>query len=169
MLERLIIDILKWIVIILIFFIAFACSLYLIFANFSASSEFKTILNGVSTPTNDIPKDNIMYNENLTTISRRCPPIFYNFSSRAEDYSNYYTQSRHQINNFCEKNDDTCLKIQRIGPSPAIHYFGKSVGATIATTFFTLFGVIADDDIPVNEKKRKNNFLYYFFFLGSWL
>jgi hypothetical protein len=104
MVERMIVDILKWIVIILIFFIAFACSLFLIFSHFAISLQQQKEFS---------PDVSIYEFEDDGTCSR------------TENYD----------------------KIASVGSYPAIHYFGQSFGATILTTFFTLFGVIGEDNV----------------------
>lgn len=60
-----------------------------------------------------------------------------------------------------DKDEDFCVntphydKISEVGPYPAISYFGDRFSATILTTFFTLFGVIAEDDVPVRSSSMK--------------
>ncbi|CAF4303111.1 unnamed protein product [Rotaria sp. Silwood2] len=70
-----------------------------------------------------------------------------------------------QAKNFFCKKIKGYEKIERIGRYPAIYYFGKSFGSTILTTFFTLFGIIAEDELPdrgyelvslICEKPNKN-------------
>jgi predicted PurR-regulated permease PerM len=149
MVERMIIDISKWIVIILIFFIAFACSLFLIFSHFAVSSQQHNVLNNLSN------NSNIEYQDILSNLTNE---------------TNW-----NMIINQMDDND-TCAntkdynKIKHIGYHPAIHYFGRSFGSTILTTFFTLFGVIADDNLPVNipEREKENESFFFFkYLLGS--
>lgn len=167
MLERMIIDISKWIIIILIFFVAFACSLYLIFSNFAVSSEQYSTIHGVSKT--GIPQIlTLTSHENLTTeINERCT-AYYTLMNKSKPYitdMHYTIKTDSDDTDSCSKTKHYD-KIEKIGPIPAIHYFGKNFGATILTTFFSLFGVIAEDDIPVITKKffcRSNN-IYVFGF-----
>lgn len=165
MLERMIIDISKWIVIILIFFIAFACSLFLIFSHFAVSLQQKDILSQPSLII-DIPQNLMLKSDNIT--NKKCPLIFFNLTTELDYYRNYYVESFDDTNDTC-KNED-CFKMKRIGSYPAIYYFGRTFGSTILTTFFTLFGVIFEDNIPVNRiiiySTKKTTF---FFLLGSRL
>jgi ABC-type glycerol-3-phosphate transport system permease component len=150
MLERMIIDISKWIVIILIFFIAFACSLFLIFSYFAVSLEQHKALTQPSNTVNFQIKP-IIQNQNSTT--NQCPDIFYDLIGQSTSYPTYkivFNDSDDDINSACDKDSEDYEKIKNVGPYPAIHYFGQSFGATLLTTFFTLFGVIFEDNIPVN-------------------
>jgi len=148
MLERMIIDISKWIVIILIFFIAFACSLFLIFSPFAVALKQHDALNRPSNMTEFqiIPR-------NLAID--RCPDHFKKLVETTSilyqiDYKEIIYNNKDESNTCKKTNDDDYDKIQTIGPHPAIYYFGRSFVSTILTTFFTLFGVIAEDKIPVN-------------------
>ncbi|CAF2949966.1 unnamed protein product [Rotaria sp. Silwood2] len=150
MLERMIIDISKWIVIILIFFIAFACSLFLIFSNFAVALQQQEEILGKSL--NDVePKTSSItrYSNLSIETSSRCLP-YYAFLNQSFPNITYLEtlDNMDQDKNFSCKKTRGYDKIQRIGRYPAIYYFGKSFGSTILTTFFTLFGVIAEDELP---------------------
>jgi hypothetical protein len=148
MLERMIIDISKWIVIILIFFIAFACSLYLIFSYFAVALEQQKLLKD---PTNNTESGVILskiHNSSMIEENSRCPRYFYelvnqSITNQIEDEKENTLDNK----SFCEKASEYD-KIKRVGPHPAVYYFGVSFGSTILTTFFTLFGVIVEDSIP---------------------
>ncbi|CAF1402153.1 unnamed protein product [Rotaria sp. Silwood1] len=149
MLERMIIDISKWIVIILIFFIAFACSLFLIFSYFAVALQQQESLRSTSN-----------YTEPKTSTIMRLSDLSIETNPRCLPYYRFLNQSmsniidRTESNNADKKTTSSCQnsksydKIEKIGPYPAIHYFGATFGSTILTTFFTLFGVIAEDDLP---------------------
>ncbi|CAF4051612.1 unnamed protein product [Adineta steineri] len=163
MLERMLIDISKWIVIILIFFIAFACSLYLIFSFFAVAREQQiqlrnlTSLNGHKSVILSLITNNTIRIQN----NSRCPERFYQLMENLNE-TMYYIENddsnETDNKNTCacedDKNYETIKtsenydKIKRVGPRPALYYFGDSFGSTILTTFFTLFGVIAEDGVP---------------------
>ena len=134
MLERMIIDISKWIVIIVIFFIAFACSLFLIFSYFAVALKQHDILH----PPSNNPESQI----NTTT----------RYSNSTIDYQKIVYGNPNGYNTCKPMPTEDYKKIQKIGPRPAIYYFGESFGSTILTTFFTLIGVIVEDRIPVNNQ-----------------
>ena len=155
MLERMIIDISKWIVIILIFFIAFACSLFLIFSYFSVSLQLHNDLHLLKNQNPSELQINTIIKNDYLLNNTKCPLIFYNLTDQK---NSYFLNYRGMIlNNNDQNNNDnnTCSqvnnynKIKKIGSYPAMYYFGRSFGSTILTTFFTLFGVIAEDDISV--------------------
>ncbi|UJR22097.1 hypothetical protein I4U23_025163 [Adineta vaga] len=150
MLERMIIDISKWIVIILIFFVAFACSLYFIF------SPFAILFQGQHNSTSTLDKLDrstiYLFQDDYTNISNtgRCPLSFdkmMGYTNETIRYSGYGEPDDSDDNNTCKKSSDYD-KIKSVGSRPAIHYFGERFGSTILTTFFTLFGVIAEDGKP---------------------
>jgi ABC-type glycerol-3-phosphate transport system permease component len=154
MLERMMIDISKWLVIILIFFVAFACSLFLIFSYFAISAKQRHLL---ANPSPSLPADVTLspYRNTSDGVNYgHCPDMFYTMTNRTIP-----DRSREQGNKNDENKDGFCakidhkdqLKVIRVGPSPAVYYFGRSFGATTLTTFFTLFGVIAEDKIAVGE------------------
>jgi ABC-type glycerol-3-phosphate transport system permease component len=155
MLERMIIDISKWLIIILIFFIAFACSLFLIFSYFAISLNQRNTLMESSNIDTISSQAFIIPFENSSMQSRnaRCPNYFYELinetripaSTDAENNDDY-----DQHGSFCELSSQYD-KVKNIGSFPAIHYFGKAFGSTILTIFFTLFGVIAEDNVPVSS------------------
>ena len=157
MLERMIVDISKWIVIIVIFFVAFACSLYFIFSPFaviSQSHESVTSLANMSESYSSISL--ITNNTGFVADGNRCPNLFGDLM-RNKTKPNRYIQELlsddGDLSQVCKKSEDYEKKI-KVGGRPAIHYFGKTFGATVLTTFFTLFGVIAEDGIPVRMDSR---------------
>lgn len=165
MVERMISDISKWLVIILIFFIAFACSLFLIFSHFAVALKYHDILN----PSLNIRQPRIttpIIDDNSTSErNERCPAMFYNLTD-ASDWSQNkyrYISGSDDIENGTCSASENWSKIKKIGPHPAVFYFGKSFSTTILTTFFTLFGVIAEDNTLVNIEKRTKIFSDYFF------
>lgn len=155
MLERMIIDISKWLVIILIFFVAFACSLFLIFSYFAISVKQRHLLAKPS-PSLAIETTQSMYRNTSEVLNYgRCPDAFYAMTNRTlpdSTSADANTAPADSTIEFCAKiSQQDQLKIQRVGFSPAVYYFGRSFGATTLTTFFTLFGVIAEDKIAVGE------------------
>ena len=145
MLDRMIIDISKWIVIIVIFFIAFACSLYLIFSFFAVAVKqqdaLRLLKNGSEVANNTI----------ITVRNMECPNTFYEWTQLNETDLAHNTIATVDGPRQCDKTEDF-KKMKNVGSRPAIHYFGESFGATVLTIFFTLFGVIAEDGIPVRMK-----------------
>jgi uncharacterized protein YpmB len=154
MLDRMIIDISKWIVIILIFFIAFACSLFLIFSYFAVALEQHNDLHRSLNITE--PQLILVTQNNISTINK-CPEKFYELT--ANQSISYFIAKQNIANDDDDDENNTCKKtedydkIKKVGSHPAIHYFGRSFVSTILTTFFTLFGVIFEDNIPVNKNK----------------
>ena len=169
MVERMISDISKWIVIILIFFIAFACSLFLIFSNFAVSLKYRDLLNPSLNTRQPRITAPIIDDNSTNKRNKRCPEIFYNWTDASDWNQNKYRYifgSDDIENGTCPVSEDLS-KIKKIGPHPAVFYFGESFSTTILTTFFTLFGVIAEDNTLVNIEKRKEYFQTIV--LGSWL
>ena len=173
MLERLIIDISKWIVIILIFFIAFACSLFLIFSYFAVSLQQRESLMEPPQYVNPQPPL-ISTSSNLSTIARnsRCPAVFHELINATileglVSEETHWSKDRANAS-LCEQTSEYS-RVKRIGPYPAIHYFGQSFGATVLTIFFTLFGVIAADNIPVRRHVSRQASCFCFSCSGSWL
>ncbi|CAF1211680.1 unnamed protein product [Adineta ricciae] len=151
MLERMIIDISKWIVIIVIFFVAFACSLYFIFSSFAVISQS---YENATSSANKIESHSsiplITNNTGSVANVNRCPPLFEDLMRNKTEPNRYIREILNyddDLSNVCKKSEDYNKKI-KVGGRPAIHYFGKTFGATVLTTFFTLFGVIAEDGIP---------------------
>ena len=151
MLERLITDIAKWLVIILIFFFAFACSLFLIFAHFAVSLQNQHAAD-------ETPTLSSFFYRNLSTSvpsDARCPAKFFhltNYSVVDLPTGSGSLLGGTEEENFC-MNTPEYGKIKDVGSHPAVHYFAESFGATILTTFFTLFGVIAEDNVPVRSSR----------------
>ena len=52
-------------------------------------------------------------------------------------------------NDFCQQTSNYAT-LTEIGHYPAIYYFGQSFQSTLLTTFFTLFAIIGENDIPVS-------------------
>ncbi|CAF4122877.1 unnamed protein product, partial [Rotaria magnacalcarata] len=149
MLERMIIDISKWIVIILIFFVAFACSLFLIFSPFAVALKQHDILHTSSNTAASQIVSMMRYETVTMSTSVRCMPYYklINQSFPNVTASDAPDAANLDENNSCKKSKQYD-KIESVGPHPAIHYFGEKFGSTILTTFFTLFGDMAEDDIP---------------------
>ena len=173
MLERLIIDISKWIVIILIFFIAFACSLFLIFSYFAVALQQRESFMEPPSYVNQEPPL-LSASSNLSAVARnsRCSALFYELINETMLDALVSVQaqtSKDGVNaSFCEQTSQY-NRIKRIGPYPAIHYFGQSFGATVLTIFFTLFGVIAADNIPVRRHVSHWTSRFSLSRSGSWL
>ena len=153
MLERMIIDILKWLVIMTIFFSGFACSLYFIFSHYSVSLQQRDLM--TDTTSSFQSGQNRWRLSNDTWIpNSRCPSNFDEFLNRTDLYFIDPERKNNFSNNIYDEfscgDPSNYEKLKQIGSSPAIHYFGERIGSTVLTTFFTLFGVIADDDLPVS-------------------
>lgn len=140
------IDIARWFFFILIFFIAFACSLFFIFSVFAVILQQENALMQPSTSTSNSPFT--MTN----STNGNCPTYFYELLKESiptmiGDDNRKDTTNIADLD-FCQQtsNYDT---LKKIGPYPAIYYFGQSFQSTLLTTFFTLFGVVADNNIPV--------------------
>ena len=149
------IDISKWLVIILIFFVAFACSLFLIFSYFAVSVQHRHLLAKSSATVPTDPSTSIFGNASTQVSFGRCPSAFFALTNRSFSDSSAGEAGNNGANagvGFCAKiGKDDQLKIKRVGTSPGVYYFGRSFGATTLTTFFTLFGVIAEDRIAVGD------------------
>ena len=147
MLERMMIDIARWFFFILIFFIAFACSLFFIFSSFSLLLQQQNTFIQPSGSTTNSPTTT------TNTSNGNCPAYFYQLLKQSIPTVVVNDIDKDNTNNdnldFCQQtsNYDT---LKSIGPYPAIHYFGQSFQSTLLTTFYTLFGVVADNNIPVN-------------------
>jgi hypothetical protein len=169
MLDRMIIDIVKWIFIIIIFFIAFGCSLFFIFSFFSVALQQQNAL--TQTSALGINSSISIINKNSTVINNgNCPDYFYQLLNQTVpvivDETNTDTAGNNSLD-VCQQSSDYST-LEEIGHYPAIHYFGQSFGATLLTTFFTLFNVIGEIGMPVsiqNSKIESSSNL----FLGSWL
>jgi hypothetical protein len=153
MLDRMMIDIAKWILIILIFFISFACSLFLIFSYFSVVVQQQNTLLQASSSISSSTSTSVMDYNSTTTNNAKCPSYFYELLNQsipliAVSADDDNSDNSDNNTDFCQQssNYDT---YQKVGPYPAIHYFGRSFEATIVTTFFTLFGVIGEGE-PVS-------------------
>ena len=156
MLERMMIDIAKWLVIILIFFVAFACALFLIFSYFAVVLEqqnalIQTLSNiGSTTPTS------ITQNSSTIANNPQCPDYFYQLLNQSipilidSGANNGGDNTDNQT--FCEQSSQYTT-LEEVGPYPGIHYFGQSFGSTLLTNFFTLFGVIGENGAPVSIQK----------------
>ncbi|CAF1047029.1 unnamed protein product [Rotaria sp. Silwood1] len=147
MLDRMIIDIAKWIGIIIIFFIAFNCSLYFIFSFFSAVLEQQNTL--VKSLYNSSSSISIIAKNSTTAIYPQCPDYFYQLLNQTISLLNNTLDKNNNIdtNDFCQQSSNY-NKLTKIGHYPAIYYFGESFKSTLLTTFFTLFGVIGENGIP---------------------
>jgi len=145
MLNRMMIDIAKWIFIILIFFISFACSLFLIFSYFSVVVQQQNTLLQASSSISSSTSTSVMDYNSTTTNNAKCPSYFYELLNQSiplitdsadYDYSDDNTD-------FCQQSSNNGT-YQPVGPYPAIYFFGQSFEATLLTTFFTLFNFIGN-------------------------
>ncbi|CAF2859314.1 unnamed protein product [Rotaria sp. Silwood2] len=150
MLDRMIIDIAKWIGLIIIFFIAFNCSLYFIFSFFSVVLEQKNTL--IKSSYNSNSSISILDQNSTIAYYAQCPDNFYQLLNQTilllnniGDYNN--NKNNIDTNEFCQQSSNYGTLTQ-VGPFPAIYYFGESFKSTILTTFFTLFGVIGNNGVP---------------------
>jgi len=175
------VDIARWIAMMIIFFIAFACSIFLIFSYFSVVLQQQ---NALSQSSSVINSSILITNTNSTIINNgKCPDDFYKLLNQSipliinnnEDYySDYYddyyfydydnNNDNGDTNYSCQQTSNYDL-VKEIGPYPAIYYFGQSFGSTILTTFFTLFGVIGTIDTPVSIQNSKLKLSFWFFFV----
>lgn len=154
MLDRTMIDIAKWIVIILIFFLAFACSLFLIFSYFSVVLQQTNLLSG----SNSLVADSTSTSTTITNA--KCPDYFYVLLNETISIIPDTTdQTNTSTEDFCEQTSNYDV-LTRVGPYPGIYYFGRSFEATLLTTFFTLFGVIGENGVPVSVYKQKEYLNY---------
>ena len=145
MLERLIIDISKWIAFIVLFFMAFGCSLYFLYAPYSAILETHEASIGISSSVVNSTDPNFA----------QCPDLFFALMNQTnvpsiDDNSDTSNDDTTSTNDTCQ-DDPSYSDLQRIGPYPAIFYFGQSFRATVLTAFFTLFGNIATGGVPVTR------------------
>jgi len=150
MLNRMMIDIAKWIFIILIFFISFACSLFLIFSYFSVVVQQQNTLLQASSSISSSTSTSVMDYNCTTTNNAKCPSYFYELLNQSIPLITESTDYDYSDDNtdFCQQssNNDT---YQPVGSYPAIYFFGQSFEATLLTTFFTLFNIIGHSE-PVS-------------------
>ena len=145
------IDIVRWVFFILIFFLAFACSLFVIFSFFSAFLQQEHTFMQSSTST-------LNFSTTIINSSNgNCPDYFYQLLNQPIPTGQIDKSNNDNNNSNTNGNDlDSCQQssnydtLKTIGFYPAIHYFGQSFQSTLLTTFFSLFGVIAENGIPVN-------------------
>ncbi len=150
MLDRMMIDISRWIIMIVIFFIAFSCSLYLLFSYFAVALQQQNTL----TQSSSIINSSIsIIDQNSTIINyATCPDYFYKVLNQSTPFIIYYQETDNTDKNgniFCQQSPDYNT-YKEIGPYPAIYYFGQSFQTTLLTTFFTLFNVIGEIGMPVS-------------------
>ena len=140
MLERLIVDISKWIGYIILFFIAFGCALYLLYSPYSAILDQHNDLSRIQLPVSGSSSNN---NGNNQTMAQ-CPDLFYVLVNQSNIVM-VIDNSANQDNSYYGSNDDFCQQspnygtLQELGSYPALHYFGQSFRSTVLTTFFALF------------------------------
>jgi hypothetical protein len=153
MLSRMMVDISKWIVIIIIFFIAFACSLFLIFSYFAVVLEQQNILIQLATAIESTTSTPIIQDNSTISNNPQCPDYFYELLNQSVpiiiDNTDNSGDDNTDDNNTCAQSSQYTT-IKRVGPYPGIYYFGQSFGSTMLTTFFTLFGVIGENGVPVS-------------------
>ncbi|CAF1399284.1 unnamed protein product, partial [Didymodactylos carnosus] len=142
MLERMMADISKFIIIFAVFFIAFSFSLYLLFSYFYVTQQQQqNILNNI----NNSEVGQVL--ENNSTA--QCPTLFFTISNETLMNSNTDTDTEDvNIDNSTCSQDENWDILEQVGPYPALYYFGKSIDASLLTTFFTLFGVIGENNVP---------------------
>lgn len=155
MLERMIIDISKWIAIITIFFVAFACTLFFIYGSFASVLEGHVALTGGS-PSSSVPSLNSTAN---ITASKQCSDYFFQLLNQTRpiitdtvvatsaDNSNASSDACQQSPNYGS--------LVKVGPYPGVYYFGRSFRVTLLTIFFTLFGVIGQNGVPVSDLREE--------------
>jgi hypothetical protein len=153
-LNRTIIHIAKWIVMVLIYFISFACALFLIFSYFSVALQQNNQLAQSSYTTNSSVSNTIIYYNLTISSTAKCPDYFYQLLNQTVSLPTDNGNAGSNANtstDFCQQtsNYDTLVTV---GPYPAIYYFGQSFQSTVLTMFFTLFGVIGAQGVPVNIK-----------------
>jgi predicted PurR-regulated permease PerM len=149
MLDRMMVDIAKWIIIILIFFMSFACALFLIYSYFPiVLQQHNTLLQTLSNINSSTSTSTFDYNSTITN-NAQCPSYFYELLNQSmpsiTDNGDVVDNSNDSAanNDFCQQSSNYGT-YQQVGSYPAIYYFGQSFQSTIITTFFTLFGVIGD-------------------------
>lgn len=151
MLDYMIVNIVKWLALMIIFFTAFACSLFLIFSYFSALVQQQNTLMQLSTGTID-PAIATTNQSSVTSSNGNCPDYFYQLLNQS--VSAVVDATGDDSTNA--SNLDVCQQLSyystltELGSHPAIYYFGQSFQSTLLTTFFTLFGVIGENGIAVN-------------------
>jgi hypothetical protein len=83
----------------------------------------------------------------------QCPDYFYELINQTISLvtSDGNDQTSTDDNtDFCSQTSNYDV-LTRVGPYPAIYYFGQSFfSSTVLTTFFTLFGVIGENGVPVS-------------------
>ena len=147
MLERMMIDISKWIFLITIFFATFACSLFFIYSSFAVVADDHTILTGGSSSGSSSAN---------STVPIQCSDYFYQLLNQTQPVSTDTSDGSAVGNSYT--GNDTCQQsssystLVKIGPYPAVHYFGESFKSTLLTLFFTLFGVIGQNGMAVSDR-----------------
>lgn len=155
MVERMITDIAKWATLACIFFIAFACSLFFFYSPYAISNDRRQD----ESQTKIFTQIWQIYNKTIVlSNSNNCPSIFYELIDRMLVTINLNNSTSNLLNStLTNANKDFCSqtsnyeKLVEIGHFPAITYFGQSLQATTLTLFFTLFGVIGENNIPVSS------------------
>ena len=157
MLERLIVDLSKWIAFIILFFTAFACTLYFLYAPYNAILDSHETLTGIQSSTSNSSINQVNVTDSSFT---QCPDLFFALingtqmlPTNDDDITiddNNDLSNDNSTDGFCQNAPDYS-DLQKIGPYPAVYYFGRSSRATILTAFFTLFGNIATGGVPVND------------------
>lgn len=156
MLDHMIVDIAKWVNIILIFFVAFSTALHFLFSFFSLALDQNNSIRSLNADNSSILISIISRNSTTITLSNssQCPDYFYKiinqtilFSSDTRSSNN--NDSSIYASDFCQQSSEfDSLKL--LGHYPAIYYFGQSFPSTIRTAFFTLLGNIANNGAPVS-------------------
>lgn len=150
MLDHMIVKIAKWIVLIIIFFLAFGSALYFIFSFYAAIVEQHDSLTQSLSGNN--PLTGTSGSSPILANNTNCPDYFYELLNQSYSlviYPGNDDINTNDVNGFC-KNTSTYDTVKKIGHFPAIYFFGRSFSATLLTSFFTLFGVFSENGIPVS-------------------
>ncbi|CAF3201574.1 unnamed protein product [Rotaria socialis] len=152
MLDRMMVDISKWISIILIFFIAFSCSLFFIFSFYAIVLQQRAFIDASNTNSSStiisVIDGNITIPDNA-----KCSDYFYELLNQTIQLPNNTGDNSNSNNgttgatDICEQSSDYNI-LKKIGSYPAIYYFGESFPRTLLTTFFTLFMNVGKSGLP---------------------
>ncbi|CAF2182186.1 unnamed protein product [Rotaria magnacalcarata] len=152
MLDRMMVDISKWITIILIFFIAFSCSLFFIFSFYPIVLEQRAFIDASNTNSSStiisVIDGNITIPDNA-----KCSDYFYELLNQTIQLPNNTGDNSNSDNgstgatDICQQSPDYDT-LSKIGPYPAIYYFGQSFQITLLTTFFTLLLNVGQPGLP---------------------
>jgi hypothetical protein len=154
MLERMIVDLSKWIGIIAVFFLAFACSLFIIYSPFARALDQHDSFVAATSLNTSLSTMNSSFNSSTTTnVSDRCPEYFYQLWNQSQPVLVVPNDNKDANNtdNSCQQSSNYGT-LTKIGSYPAVYYFGRSFESTLLTIFFTLFGVFGENGVAVSNK-----------------